>query len=132
MVTCPYCQKAAEHVKGRTLYPTRLELAYKDFWRCAPCKAWVGCHARTTHPLGRLANAQLRKAKQAAHAALDPLWLSGPKGKRSLVYKRLAAAMGLPESECHIGMFDIEQCERVVKLCKGEVDGQQGADTDLH
>lgn len=26
--------------------------------------------------------------------------------------------MGLPQDQCHIGMFDLEQCQRVVEFCR--------------
>lgn len=32
-------------------------------------------------------------------------------------YKKLAELMGLSMAECHIGMFDEEQCRKVVELC---------------
>ena len=68
-VSCPYCNAPAELVRGDVIYRGRPELHAKRFWRCAPCGAHVGCHAPNrrfgydgTQPLGRLANASLRKA----------------------------------------------------------------------
>jgi len=90
---------------------------------CRPCNAYVGVHRGSNKPLGRLANAELRQWKQAAHAAFDPLWKTGRfRGKRNGAYKWLAAQMGLPVEETHIGMFDVEKCKRVIQICeKGEL-----------
>lgn len=108
---------------GRELYPNRPELHRKNFWRCAPCDAHVGCHAynrrhsRTgTEPLGRLANRELRAAKMRAHAAFDPLWREGEM-TRDEAYSWLARRLGLKPSNCHIGMFDVAMCDRVVAAC---------------
>jgi hypothetical protein len=63
--------------------------------------------------LGRLANAELRAAKQSVHYALDPLWKSGEM-KRSAAYAMLAEALQLAPQNCHIGMFDVQTCEAAV------------------
>lgn len=70
---CPYCREPSKAVTGARIYPHRPDLHRKKFFECEPCGAWVGCHD-TGAPFGRLANAALRKAKQAAHAAFDPFW----------------------------------------------------------
>jgi hypothetical protein len=121
---CPYCGVPAKAVDGSAIYPNRPELAHKMFWRCQPCAAWVGCHDGTMVALGRLANAELRAAKQRAHTAFDPLWQAKwrrdgcSKGEaRSAGYRWLAAQLGLEQPTCHIGMFDVDMCERVVQVC---------------
>lgn len=113
---CPYCHGEAVLVDGSVIYPLRPDLYEKTFYRCEPCKAYVGCHPGTTNPLGRLANAELRKAKMSAHAAFDPLW-KGKKRSRRQAYAWLAHELGIDVSRCHIGEFDIEQCQRVVDVC---------------
>ena len=65
-------------------------------------------------PLGRLANAELRRAKSAAHAAFDPLWKS-KRMKRRDAYGWLARELGISRDNCHIGMFDIAACRAVVR-----------------
>lgn len=118
-VFCPYCQQLAVLVPGRSLYPNRPDLRGRRFWRCEPCDAHVGCHQAGsgqgdgTKPLGRLANAELRVAKQFAHAMFDPLWQSG-RMKRRDAYAWLAEALGIPTREAHIGMFDLQRCRAVV------------------
>lgn len=115
-VNCDYCGKPAEQVTGKEIYPHRPDLFHKTFYRCVPCRAYVGCHPGTTRPLGRLANAQLRAAKSAAHAAFDPIWKGGHK-KRGSAYAWLADQLGIPQEKCHIGMFDVDACQRVVQAC---------------
>lgn len=117
---CPYCRAPAVFHKTSThIYGTD----YGPIWVCAPCEAWVGCHPNGA-PLGRLANKALRQAKQAAHAAFDPL-VTGKMRRdgvtknhaRGSAYKWLAGQLGIDRKDCHIGMFDEATCERVVAIC---------------
>jgi len=64
-------------------------------------------------PLGRLANAELRAAKRAAHAAFDPIWKGGDMSRHA-AYGWLAKQLGISRANCHIGMFDVDGCEAVV------------------
>ena len=118
---CPYCENPSVLVTGDTIYPLRSDLRHKLFWLCRPCDAYVGCHpignGDGTKPLGRLADAPLRKAKMSVHAALDPLWKDGLLTRR-MAYHHLAVKLGIPPKECHIGWFDIRTCERAVEVCK--------------
>jgi hypothetical protein len=108
---CPYCGAPSQLTTGRTIYPHRPDLAEKKFYECRPCEAYVGCHPGTDRPLGRLANAELRRWKQRVHAAFDPHWRhSHEPYARSRAYRRLADDLGIPASECHTGMFDVERC----------------------
>ena len=117
---CPYCTGPSELVTGQVIYPHRPDLFTKWFYQCAPCGAYVGCHPTGTgkSPLGRLANAELRRAKSDAHAAFDPLWRNGNMSRHK-AYKFLAREMGVPADKAHIGMFDVAQCKRVVQIAKG-------------
>lgn len=90
--TCPYCREPAMLVTGEHLYKHRADLASKKFWVCDPCGARVGCHGKGANPLGRLANAELRRWKTLAHAKFDPHWKSGKMG-RTAAYKRLAECL---------------------------------------
>jgi hypothetical protein len=122
-VICPYCSRHAELVGGDVIYPHRPDLSAKKFWLCTPCNAYVGCHAQGdgTQPLGRLANAELRVAKQAAHAAFDPLWHDSRPHRNRLrkrAYEWLAGHLGIDSKQCHIGQFDVEMCERVTSICR--------------
>lgn len=122
MVKCDYCGNAAKLVTGKAIYPHRPDLFRLNFWQCEPCVAYVGCHKKEggngdgTKPLGRLANAELRAAKNRAHAAFDPLWRERGM-KRHAAYGWLAEKLGVSKAECHIGMMDLDMCNRVAVVC---------------
>lgn len=122
-VTCDYCLRPAILVTGQVMYPHRPDLVKKKFWKCIPCKAYVGCHPVSKHystdtvPLGRLANAKLRKLKSEAHAAFDPLWKTRMFTRKE-AYSILAIKLGIKVKDCHIGMFDDETCLKVVQICE--------------
>lgn len=114
-IICDYCGRSAELVSGRDIYPHREDLSKLKFWQCVKCDAYVGCHKNSNGmPLGRLANKELRKAKNKAHQAFDPLWRDGLM-KRREAYSWLASKLSIKERDCHIGMFDVDMCERVIK-----------------
>ncbi len=122
-VKCDYCKGPAELVTGKEIYPHRPDLSSKRFWSCKPCEAYVGCHQpnekhdhKFWSPLGRLANGKLRRAKGRAHLSFDPIW-KDRKMSRKEAYRWLAESLGIPSERCHIGMFDVEQCEQVIKAC---------------
>ena len=92
---------------------------YGMIYLCRQCDAYVGVHRGTDKPLGRLANKELRYWKMAAHEAFDPIW-QGRNMRRNEAYKWLAGCMGLKPKETHIGMFDVSQCKKVIKICKAE------------
>ena len=132
IVLCDYCNAEAELVTGATIYPENPKTHDKHYWHCAPCDAWSACHENSPSlkPVGRLANADLRAAKKAAHDAFDLLWMAGYQrhlrthgdhANRSdcikIGYSWLAEKMGITSGVCHIGSFDIEQCEKARLLC---------------
>ncbi len=130
---CGECGTAesVELAQGPAIYPGRSDLwAHDDgearwWWRCG-CGAYCGVHRGTITPLGHPAGDATRKARQAAHAAFDPLWqkrqrLSGiPAGRaRGKGYKWLAAQLGIDAKACHIGDMDAATALRVVEICRG-------------
>lgn len=114
---CPYCNGKTELVTGKVIYPNLHRLWSKNFYQCKPCDAHVGCRSNTRKPLGRLANPELRKAKVKAHFYFDQLWEQGWM-TRSECYRWLSKVMGLPKEKTHIGMFDLDQCAKVVEVSK--------------
>lgn len=115
---CPYCGRRAELVDSAEVYHGK---SYGLIYLCRPCDARVGVHKGTHRPLGRLANADLRKIKMKAHALFDPLWLHAP-GNRQHMRNRAYAAMSdvlhIDRKFCHIGMFDEKQSERLILACE--------------
>lgn len=93
-------------------------------WLCE-CGAYCGCHAGTDRALGRPAGPVTRKARSAAHAAFDPLWLAKSKRDgisktraRGAGYLWLAGELELDPEECHIGSMTAAYAHRVVALCR--------------
>lgn len=114
-VNCPYCGRRAELVDSKIVYGK----SYGKIYLCRNCMAYVGTHKGTNKPLGRLANAELREWKKAAHAAFDPIWQYGRfKGKRSSAYRWLSKKMGRPVESTHIGMFDVAECREVINIMR--------------
>ena len=117
-VKCDYCNSATRLAKGSEIYAHRPDLKHLNFWVCDKCDAYVGCHKNGSgdRPLGRLANAALRKHKSNAHAAFDPLWKEEGMS-RGAAYGWLAKQLKIDEAACHIGMFNEIQCMAVVRVC---------------
>ena len=113
-VTCPYCNKKAELVDSSVVYGRSYGMIY--LCKCVPSWAYVGCHQGSYKPLGRLADKQLREYKKKTHKAFDQIWKSGKTTRRE-AYSWLAKTMGIPEEECHVGMFDVERCQQAMTAC---------------
>ncbi len=120
-VICPYCRQPAELVDSIAVY----ERSYGMLWMCRPCEAWVGVHkdSKEHKPLGSLANAELRRARQLAHKAFDPHWLKlideglSKSQARKRVYQRLAGELGIDVKDCHIAQSDDRRCWLVMTIC---------------
>lgn len=116
IVVCPYCNQNAIMVKGNIIYPHRKDLNHLNFYLCFQCDARVGTHKGTDKPLGRLANAELRKMKSKTHLFFDLIWKS-KKQTRKQAYIWLAKKLGIDIRDCHIGMFDVHTCQKVIDIC---------------
>lgn len=125
-ITCHYCAQEAYLTSSTEVYQND----YGNIYLCRPCNAYVGVHKATNKPLGTVANAELREWRKKAHAAFDPLWqkkLAIRRKQRGDDYKKVYARgsgykwlreqMGLKPSNCHIGMFDINECKQVIEIC---------------
>lgn len=116
---CDYCGNRSILASSKEVYGGR-DFGHIYLCRCQQDLAYVGCHKGTVKPLGRLANKELREWKKQAHAAFDQLWRPDSKVKmmnRSQAYSWLAYELGIDKSDCHIGMFDVDRCKRVVEVC---------------
>ena len=121
---CPYCGEISEFVDSAVVYNGS---SYGMIYLCRnypKCDSYVGCHRGTTQPLGRMASPELRKAKRAAHEAFDPIWREKKASNfkkrsenRKKAYADLAEKLGISVNDCHIGMFDVATCNKVVEIC---------------
>ena len=114
LVICPYCgaqailrpssylrgNPVAEHLYVCTRYPE--------------CDSYVSAHKSNLVPMGFPANAELRRKRHEAHQVFDQLWKTGI-FTRSSAYSWLADVFFLKGRDAHIGSFDIEHCERLIK-----------------
>lgn len=117
-VRCDYCGTSADFVDSAMVYGK----SYGMIYLCPQCHAFVGVHKGSDRPLGRLANAELRAWKSAAHAVFDLLWKRGGPfyRRRDRAYIWLAGKMGLPPGQTHIGMFDVPECKKVIDIIYAE------------
>lgn len=125
--TCPYCKGKAVLVDSSFLYGGK---SYGNVWMCHPCDAYVGTHPNGK-PLGRLANKELRELRKKAHAYFDRLWkakMRRDKCSRSAArkagYKWLAEQLDMPVEKCHIAMFGIRRCKKVIEVCTNPKKGE--------
>jgi hypothetical protein len=109
-VFCNYCNEKAKYYKDSSIVYWK---NYGPIWLCLFCQAWVGCHPNGK-PLGRLADADLRRIKIKVHEAFDPLWMNR---KRNIAYNALAKVMNINRKDCHIGLFDTDQCLKAIEAC---------------
>lgn len=110
---CPYCGKESELIDSAEVYGE----SYGAMYICRDCNAYVGCYSGTTTALGRLADADLRKAKMRARHYLDQLW-KDRRHRRYSTYTWLSKQLGIPRELTHVGMSDIEQCRRIAEICR--------------
>lgn len=114
MINCEYCKTPAVLRSGKQL-GVHWERNKWMYWACLTCGAKVGCHPRTTKPLGTLANKDLSILRYKAHEQFDKLWLDR-KLARTLAYVWLTDKLGINRDDCHIGKFDEEQCKKVIEV----------------
>lgn len=86
-------------------------------------------------PTSTPADAETRALRMECHRIFDALWKdeSGPwaregKGigwRRGRGYKWMRDALGLVQKKTHIGMFDAEQCKRLLESLKGLTDERE-------
>ena len=112
---CPYCGNEPELVNSTEVYGPGHD--YGNLMACLDCDAYVGTHGGKRKPLGRLADRRLRIWKKRAHAAFDPLWKKGDM-TRSKAYRWLSERLDIDPEWCHIGMFGMRYCKKVVAVCR--------------
>ena len=125
---CCYCKERTEFVDSSKVYGK----SYGMIYLCEPCNAWVGVHKGTDQALGRVANKKLREAKQRAHYYFDKISKTGLINKiwpeyipnisnRNKAYLWLSKMLKIDREYCHIGMMDLQQCNRVIEVSKKHI-----------
>ena len=114
---CRYCGNPVVFTSNAEIYGR--EYGNGKCYLCRNCRAFVGVHTGTTTPLGTLANNELRKWRNQAHNEFDKLWKGETRqDTRHNMYGWLSKQMNLSREKTHIGMFEIEQCKKVIELAK--------------
>lgn len=114
---CRYCGNDVVLTSNSEIYGR--EYGNGKCYLCRNCRAFVGVHTGTIIPLGTLANDELRKWRNKAHFYFDQLWKGETRqDTRYNIYGWLAKKMNLSREKTHIGMFEVEQCKKVIELAK--------------
>ena len=116
VVVCPVDGKPAPWVENKEKYGRNYGKSYMCYY-CKEHDTYVGCHNNTRQPLGTMAGADLRKARMAVHAKIDPLWRSGAVSRKA-VYRFISAKLGY---QYHTGESDIETCNKILEMEMGEL-----------
>lgn len=123
---CRHCACKVELVSNSVIYGREFG-EWPWTYLCSGCRAYVGLHPFTAIPLGTLATRVIRDARKRAKASFNPLWQSGSM-TRNGAYAWLAIALAIPDAEeCHIGWFDVEQCESVINAVNQRIGVGLGA-----
>lgn len=117
---CKYCGGIVRLIPASAVYgdaTQRLGLAHEFVYQCQNCNARVGCHKGTTRPLGDVANEVLRLKRMEIHRVFDTFWKRRHM-TRSNAYKWLSEQLDIPREEVHIGGFEMDTCEKLIRLCR--------------
>lgn len=87
----------------------------EPIYLCVNCNAYVGCYP-DGRPMGKVANTVLRLKRQETHRIFDQFWKKQG-WSRSAAYRWLARSLNIPEQDAHIGLMEMDECERVIRLC---------------
>lgn len=88
-------------------------------YMCPKCHHYVNVHKGTNKPLGYPGDKELRLWRIVTHYVFDKLWHKS--GNRKKTYTWLSRILKIEESDCHIGMFDSEQCKKTIEICLKEL-----------
>ena len=116
---CPYCRAPVVRRRSRDLFGQSARDPDALYYVCAQyphCDAYVSAHRKSGLPMGTLADPALRRKRIQTHQVFDRIWKDGPLSKKQ-AYRWLQGALGLPESQAHIGCFSHYQCDRIIALC---------------
>ncbi len=100
---------------GSEMYSHRDDLDSHQFWICDTCGAFVGCHPRSTRPLGYLASSEIKVWRKNIHAILDPLWKKKKIG-RSQAYAYIGNRLGRTYHTAEI--YSVEEGKQIYEIVK--------------
>lgn len=115
---CSYCAGPVSCVSNSQVYGREYG-EWPWVYLCSSCGARTGLHPFTAIPLGTLADEPTRQARKSAKPVFEGIWRTG-RMSRSDAYAWLAKRLGIPVSDCHFGLFDIDMCLRAKAVCSTE------------
>lgn len=122
-----YCGSSAHLDTNAKIYGK--EYGNGKVWLCdnwPECDGRVGTHPDSS-PLGTIVDRETQKLRRQIHSIIDPLWQQqdiSRKKARGSVYAWLQKLMNMSSKECHVGMFNKEQCIEALEkiaLCPYEI-----------
>lgn len=105
------CGCKTEFVDSKIIYHGK---SYGMIYFCKNCGGYVGVHPGTNIPLGTCADKETKILRMKAHKAIENKFGDN----KNKAYKWLQSTMGLKKENAHIGLFDKEQCQKVIELCR--------------
>jgi ssDNA-binding Zn-finger/Zn-ribbon topoisomerase 1 len=90
------------------------------FYGCSrfpECDGAHGAHQSDGAPLGVPADKPTKAARIRAHTVFNQLFEGRGRMTRSQAYRWLAKKLHMTADECHIGRFNLAQCDRVIDVC---------------
>jgi len=108
---CIHCDAAVKIATHAEIYRGRNYGEWPWVFLCTGCGAYVGMHPFTNIPLGTLATEEIRDARKHCKVPFERLYKSGAMS-RTDAYAALAAALDIPNGECHFAWFDVDMCKR--------------------
>lgn len=90
-------------------------------YRCPKCLNYVNTHYKTKKAMGFPGNKELRIWRIYVHKVFDELWHKKIKKSREKAYIWLARMLNIDINDCHISMFNIEQCKSAIDICIKEL-----------
>ena len=117
---CPYCHGTTKKISGGEIFGHGKGFDHILMFKCSgTCDAYCGSkfYQGQRVSIGSLANKELRELRKKCHLLFDAQW----KGKRNeklskkKAYVWLQKFMNLPDELAHFGMFNIEQCNKVIE-----------------
>lgn len=82
----------------------------------------------STRPLGNLANEALRMKRMETHQVFDNFWKERGMS-RTQGYKWMAKKLRLSEELAHIGGFEMDRCQKLIRLCEKERNKEKKKET---
>lgn len=120
---CPFCGRSVKRVHSSQVFYNNNGNNDGFYYVCS---GWPICSAYTKEdpilkkPTSTMADKKTRLKRQEAHYWFDQLH-KGYGMTKSEAYEWLADELQIRRANCHIGLFDIKMCNKVISVVKEEI-----------